>query len=45
MLDLWWNALNLGDIYLWRYWEQSSSPRANPPTRVLKEQLLQKKTP
>jgi hypothetical protein len=45
MLDLWWNALNLGDIYLWRYWEQSSSPRANPPNRVLKEQLLQKKTP
>jgi len=45
MLDLWWNALNLGDIYLWRYWEQTSSPRANPPTRVLKEQLLQKKTP
>ena len=45
MLDLWWNALNLGDIYLWRYWEQTSSPRANPPNRVLKEQLLQKKTP
>lgn len=45
MLDRWWNALNLGDIYLWRYWEQSSSPRANPPNRVLKEQLLQKKTP
>jgi FecR protein len=45
MLDLWWNALNLGDIYLWRYWEQASSPRANPPNRVLKEQLLQKKTP
>ena len=44
MLDLWWNALNLGDIYLWRYWEQTSSPRANPPNRVLKEQLLQKKT-
>lgn len=45
MLNLWWNALNLGDIYLWRYWEQSSSPRANPPNRVLKEQLPQKKTP
>ena len=45
MLDLWWNALNLGDIYLWRYWEQSSSPHTNPPNRVLKEQLLQKKTP
>jgi hypothetical protein len=45
MLDLWWNALNLGDIYLWRYWEQSSSPRANPPNQVLKEQPLRKKTP
>jgi len=45
MLDLWWNALNLGDIYLWRYWEQTSSPRANPPNRVLKEPPLQKKTP
>ena len=45
MLDLWWNALNLGDIYLWRYWEQTSSPRPNPPNRVLKEQLLQKKIP
>jgi len=45
MLTPWWNALNLGDIYLWRYWEQSSSPRANPPNRVLKEQLLLKKTP
>src|SRR6516164_9343983 len=45
MLDLWWNALNLGDIYLWRYWEQSSSPRATPPNRALKQQLLQKKAP
>lgn len=38
MLDLWWNALHLGDIYIWRYWEQSSSPSATPPP-----QLLQKK--
>jgi hypothetical protein len=45
MLDSWWNALNLGDIYLWRYWEQSSSPHANPPNRAVKEQLLLKKTP
>jgi hypothetical protein len=45
MLDLWWNALSLGDIYLWRYWEQSSSSRATPPNRVLKQQLLQKKAP
>ena len=46
MLDLWWNALNLGDIYLWRYWEQSSSPRAYPPDQLLQEkQLLPKKSP
>ncbi len=43
MLDLWWNALNLGDIYIWRYWEQSSSPRANLPSQpALKKQLLLK---
>ena len=23
MLDSWWNALDLGDIGLWRYWERS----------------------
>ncbi len=45
MLDSWWNALNLGDIYLWRYWEQSSSPRANPANRAVKEHMLLKKTP
>jgi hypothetical protein len=46
MLDLWWNALNLGDIYLWRYWEQSSSPRAHPPNQLLqKKPLLLKKAP
>jgi hypothetical protein len=26
MLDLYWNALHLGDISIWRFWEQSSSP-------------------
>jgi hypothetical protein len=46
MLDLWWNVLNLGDIYLWRYWEQSTSPRPYPPSQLLqKKQLLLKKTP
>ena len=44
MLDLWWNALNLGDIYLWRYWEQSTSPRGGSATRAVKEQMLQKKS-
>jgi hypothetical protein len=26
MLDLYWNALDLGDISAWRFWEQSSAP-------------------
>ena len=30
MLDLYWNALDLGDISLWRYWEQSSAPKSSP---------------
>jgi hypothetical protein len=38
MLDAWWNALNLGDISVWRFWEQSSSP--NPATST---QSIQKK--
>jgi hypothetical protein len=29
MLDLYWNALNLGDISIWRYWEQSSEPHSS----------------
>jgi hypothetical protein len=39
MLDLYWNALHLGDISIWRFWEQSSGPHATPPS----PQLLQKK--
>jgi hypothetical protein len=27
MLDLWWNQFELGDITLWRHWEQSWSQR------------------
>jgi hypothetical protein len=27
MLDSWWNAFNLGDISLWRHWEQSWTGR------------------
>lgn len=41
-LDLYWNALNLGDISVWRFWEQSSS-RNSPPSAqlpVMKKQLL-----
>jgi FecR protein len=37
-LDLWWNALGLGDISIWRFWEQSPD-RAIPAN----SQLLQKK--
>jgi FecR protein len=32
MLDLYWNALNLGDISLWRYWEQSAVSTNTPPS-------------
>jgi FecR protein len=40
MLDLYWNALDLGDISLWRYWEQSSDPKATPATPEKKQSLL-----
>jgi hypothetical protein len=30
MLDLYWNALNLGNISVWRFWEQSSAPTSTP---------------
>jgi len=30
MLDLYWNALDLGEISTWRYWEQSSDPKSSP---------------
>jgi hypothetical protein len=47
MLDRYWNALDLGDISLWRYWEQSSQPQASPtlPLQLSKKQLLLKKAP
>jgi len=46
MLDLYWNALNLGDISIWRFWEQSSSPSSAPPPRMPeKKQLPLKKAP
>jgi hypothetical protein len=28
MLDKWWNAFDLGDIGVWRFWEQNEAPRA-----------------
>lgn len=52
MLDLYWNALNLGDISIWRFWEQSSSPNSSsslnsssPPKLSQKSQFLAKKVP
>ena len=47
MLDLYWNALNLGDISVWRFWEQSSEPHQSPASRQTpqKKQLLLKKAP
>jgi hypothetical protein len=37
MLDSWWNAFDLGDISLWRHWEQSWTGRevqpSNSPTK------------
>jgi len=26
MMDAWWNAFELGDISIWRYWEQKQAP-------------------
>jgi hypothetical protein len=31
MLDSWWNAFDLGDISLWRHWEQSWTGRESQP--------------
>jgi FecR protein len=31
MLDSWWNALDLGNISLWRHWEQSWTGRESQP--------------
>jgi hypothetical protein len=31
MLDSWWNAFDLGDISLWRHWEQSWTGREHAP--------------
>jgi hypothetical protein len=39
MLDLWWNSLGLGEISVWRFWEQSASPQPSPNS----QQFLQKK--
>lgn len=47
MLDLYWNALDLGDVSIWRYWEQSSDPHAPsaPQPSLPKNQPALKKVP
>jgi hypothetical protein len=37
MLDLYWNALHLGDISIWRFWEQSASPNSSSNTSHLQQ--------
>jgi hypothetical protein len=32
MLDSWWNTFDLGDISLWRHWEQSWTGREGQPS-------------
>jgi len=45
MLDAWWNVLDLGDISVWRFWEQSSSPSPTPSTQFIqKKQILLKQS-
>ncbi len=39
-LDLWWNALGLGDISIWRFWEQTGQPVRSLPSKT---DLMQKK--
>lgn len=36
MLDAWWNAFDLGDISVWRYWEQNQAPANFKKTAVNK---------
>ena len=45
-LDLWWNALGLGDISIWRFWEQSpDKPISGTPALMQKKQALLEKKP
>jgi len=41
-MDLWWNALGLGDIYIWRFWEQTpdSAIPANAQSLQKKQAML-----
>ena len=42
MLDLWWNALNLGDISIWRFWEQSAGPHPTPNSQIMMKKQMKK---
>jgi hypothetical protein len=33
MMDAWWNAFDLGDISVWRFWEQKQAPLLKKATR------------
>ena len=44
MLDLYWNALDLGDISIWRFWEQSSEPHDPRCLTTPEKSTLLKKT-
>ena len=39
-LDLWWNKLDLGDISIWRFWEQTGQPGKS---QASKTEMMQKK--
>jgi hypothetical protein len=43
MLDLWWNALDLGDISIWRFWEQTPASGAMPAVKQEKDRATLKK--
>jgi hypothetical protein len=39
-MDLWWNQLDLGDISIWRFWEQSQQPGASSQYQQKKQAIL-----
>jgi hypothetical protein len=45
MLDDWWNTLGLGDISMWRYWEQSGSPSGAAAGKFMQKKVLILKQP
>ena len=45
MLDAWWNALDLGDISVWRFWEQSPDSGNFPAKQALRKKQFLLKQP